>query len=431
MTTPLRASLSQSPLTGAFFPPLPSGGTCQNTYAQALSNQGIQHGSTTRSPIQATSPALTTSAQTTTPSSWTKNLRASGIDSLTKFDLSSTRTAADSFDAVLRQLRCLGLLEVATHGVMPGTLPANDPRSVEADQACSEILFEMYKHMPTVSRDLRRIYPQCNSGHTILEYLLETYSEPDIDDARRVAEKKLATFPLNFLLSPKTTPEQIRTSVLDFFELTDVLDSTRRGTNAFWAKELVHLMPAEMSAHKLSLLDLIKLDASQVASPNKFSKILIAEVARFKAISMKKSVPLGGRPGADDREADDDSKNDMQVNALRAAGQKFTSSKPKCSKCAFVDCPLASDPSACCDVHSPLSEARILKMMKDNPKYLGLVMHTRKELTENASTPPPATGTKSVSVLSSKEDCYVARDALREQNMNDVLCRLAAFETQE
>jgi len=227
MTTPLRASLSQSPLTGAFFPPLPSGGTCQNTYAQALSNQGIQHGSTTRSPIQATSPALTTSAQTTTPSSWTQNLRASGIDSLTKFD-----------------------------------------------------------------------------------------------------------------------------------------------------QELVHLMPAEMSAHKLSFLDSIKLDASQVASPNKFSKLLIAEKACFKAISMKQSVPLGGRPGAYAREADDDSQNDsMQVNALRAAGQKFTSSKPKCSKCAFVD--------------------------------------------------------KSVSVLSSKEDCYVARDALREQNMNDVLCRLAAFETQE
>ena len=106
----------------------------------------------------------------------------------------------------------------------------------------------------------------------------------------------------------------------------------------------------------------------------------------------------------------------MVINALK----KFDDKKG-CPECTFRDCPKASSTDALCDVHSiTFSPARIRKLMKDAPKYLSLVLHTREEVEQKkfSAIEKRATEKQVAAVVSNARDSHLQETLARLEELN-------------
>ena len=162
------------------------------------------------------------------------------------------------------------------------------------------------------------------------------------------------------------------------------LHPSRRGSNDFWCRHIINKLPGDLLSHKATLKALITSKPEYTRGAVPFANLIISTVKqhRLEQGSVKASESFV--------------QEEPHSFPSSILARQFNANKPKCPSCTFFDCPKATDACAACDVYSPcLSNARILKLMKDAPKYLALVLHTRDEAAAKvcsalASAPTPA-----------------------------------------
>ena len=360
--TSLQSAWGQSP---------PEGG-----WGNASAPEAQQHGSAERPDPNPSRDGFhsgaTPSDFSSSPSPFTINLRSVGIDSLIKLDLSTRDSAIESLDGASRQLRRLGLLRVVQHGIHP----SHPTCTVEADEAARDILYEMYKHDVKISKAIRML-PGTPSSAAVFEFLSE-YTLEDEDTDHYTSEESVYKFSFGFVAANGVKDDFIRSKFIDFFDLVSRLHPSRRGSNLFWCRHIVNKLPHVFRSQKSLLKSKLDSESRHSRSSADFAKLIIKALKDIR-------LEQGGAKDAPVVDDEDLTHASFQVAARQPSG------KAKCQSCSFFDCPKATDATAACDVHSTsLSNIRALKLMKENPKYLALVLHSREEAAAKASAPAPS-----------------------------------------